>query len=121
MFKTFGQHYLVEYIGCEADRIAFVGPVREALLRAAEESRATILETFFHQFEPKGVSGMLFIAESHFSIHTWPEDGYAAFDVLTCGRMEPEKAVESLRKSLGARDVRCRVVSRGYGPEGGSA
>lgn len=110
----FGRHYLVEFIGCDAGRLATVEVMRPFFLQAARDSGATILGSHFHQFEPQGVSAMIFIAESHFSIHTWPEDGYAAFDVLTCGSMFPEKAIESLRQALLARKAEVSMISRGF-------
>ena len=112
--REFGKHYLVEFTGCDPGKMKFVDDVREALLESARVSGATILGSHFHQFEPHGVTGMVFIAESHFSIHTWPEDGYAAFDILTCGVMDPERAIGSLSKSLEAGKVEIRVFSRGF-------
>jgi S-adenosylmethionine decarboxylase len=72
-----------------------------------------MLGTQFHQFEPHGVSAMVFIAESHFSIHTWPEDGYAACDLLTCGTMFPDRAIEHVRVALCATRVETSILSRG--------
>jgi S-adenosylmethionine decarboxylase len=112
--KSFGQHYLVEYTGCRPQSLQSVKEVEAALLAAAAESQATMIQHGFHQFEPHGVSGYIFIKESHFSIHTWPEDQYAAFDVLTCGEMYPEKAIDALKGSFQAKDVRVRVFQRGF-------
>ncbi len=111
---SFGKHYLVEFIGCPSRRIAYIDDIREVFLEAARLSGATILESYFHQFEPQGVTGMIFIAESHFSIHTWPESGYAAFDILTCGAMAPEKAIDHLKQALQAARVEVRVFTRGF-------
>ncbi len=112
--KELGQHYLVEFLGCDAQVLQYVKDIESAMLIAAEKSRATIVKSHFSQFEPQGVSGFIFIQESHFSIHTWPEYNYAAFDVLTCGEMSPEKAIESLKESLRAREARVRVFTRGF-------
>ncbi len=112
---SFGQHYLVEFIDCPADKLCYVADIERCLLEAARLSGATILESFFHQFEPQGVTGVIFIAESHFSIHTWPESGYAAFDVLTCGHsMIPSKAIEYLKQELQPLRVEERVFTRGF-------
>ena len=73
-----------------------------------------MLDSFFHQFEPCGMSGVIFIAESHFSIHTWPEDGYAGMDILTCGEMYPERSIEFLREAFEAQDVKVDVIPRGF-------
>ena len=112
--KEFGKHYIVEFIGCDAERMKRVPAVKKMLLEAARLSQATVLGSHFHQFRPFGVTGMIFISESHFSIHTWPEDGYAAFDILTCGTMFPQKAIAHLRAELGARSVKTRILSRGF-------
>jgi S-adenosylmethionine decarboxylase len=110
----FGRHYLVEFTGCDPEPLARVEVLRPLFLQAARDSGATILGSHFHQFEPQGVSAMIFIAESHFSIHTWPQDGYAAFDVLTCGTMFPERAIDFLKQGLLARKAEVSVMSRGF-------
>lgn len=112
--RDFGKHYLVEFVGCDPEKIRTVDIVREPFLEAARASGATILNSHFHQFQPHGMSAMIFIAESHFSLHTWPEDGYAAFDVLTCGVMEPERTIEALRIFFGAARTEVRVFTRGF-------
>ncbi|MBZ0167015.1 MAG: adenosylmethionine decarboxylase [Candidatus Omnitrophica bacterium] len=112
--KTFGRHFLVELIGCPEERISYVTDVKPVLLKAAEVSRATVVEHYFKQYEPRGVTGIILIAESHFSVHTWPESGFAAFDVLTCGEMMPEKAIELIAEEFGARDVKQQMIVRGY-------
>jgi S-adenosylmethionine decarboxylase len=111
---AFGKHYLVEFVGCREDRLAYVKDIKGAFLDSARVSGATILRSYFHQFEPRGVTGMIFIAESHFSIHTWPESGYAAFDILTCGVMEPQKAIDHLTQYLQPRHVDVRMLERGF-------
>ncbi|MBF0386730.1 MAG: adenosylmethionine decarboxylase [Candidatus Omnitrophica bacterium] len=111
---SFGKHYLVEFSGCPAEKVSCIADIREPFLEAARLSGATILESFFHQFEPRGVTGMIFIAESHFSLHTWPEAGYVAFDILTCGVMFPERAIEHLKQSFQAAHVDIRVFTRGF-------
>lgn len=114
LHRTFGQHYLVEFIGCPADKISTVAQVRPALLKAAELSEATVVEHCFKQYEPHGVTGVILISESHFSVHTWPEDEFVCFDILTCGEMYPQRAVDYLRQAFAARDVRTQVIARGY-------
>lgn len=111
--KEFGKHYLVEYYGCDIAQIKFVDEVQKVLKQAAIKSQATLLKDFYYQFEPYGVSGIIFIAESHFSIHTWPEDQYAALDILTCGQMYPLRAIEDLKLSLRAERMRMKIIPRG--------
>ena len=112
--REFGKHYLVEFIGCRPEKISYLREVREAFLKAAETSEAKIIDYHFHQFEPYGVSGVILIAWSHFAIHTWPEDRYAAFDVFTCGEMQPEVAIAELEKSFEAEKVSVEIISRGF-------
>lgn len=112
--REFGKHYLVEFIDCQADKLHTVRDVKKPFLTAAKHSQATVLKSFFYQFKPSGVTGIIFIAESHFSIHTWPEDRYVAFDILTCGRMYPQKAISYLRKFFKAKRVNVRVIPRGF-------
>lgn len=112
--KEFGKHYLVEFIGCDAEKIKYVKPVEKVFLCAARKSRAKVVKYFFHQYRPFGVTGVILIKWSHFSLHTWPEDRYVAFDVFTCGEMFPEVAVEVIAEGFSAQRIRKRVVSRGY-------
>jgi len=114
MTREFGKHFLVEFIGCPPDGLKHVDDVRSSFLDAAEKSRAGIIESHFHQFEPYGVSGVILIRWSHFAVHTWPDQGYAAFDVFTCGEMDPEVAIEELRRSFRAGRVEMEVRSRGF-------
>jgi S-adenosylmethionine decarboxylase proenzyme len=109
----FGEHYLVDFHACEPNLLKFVDPIRKIVLRAAKECGATILQNFFHQFEPEGVSGVLTIAESHISIHTWPENGFVAADIFTCGKMQPQIAVDIMSESFRARKVILKRVVRG--------
>lgn len=111
---SFATHYLVELIGCSAEKISYIHDVRDVFLEAARLSGAAILDSSFHQFKPRGVTGMIFIAESHFSIHTWPESGYAAFDILTCGAMFPEKGIDHLKQAWAAARIEVRVFTRGF-------
>ena len=112
--KEFGKHYLIELINCNPEKIKFVKDVKDIFLRAARKSETTMLESFFYQFEPYGMSGVIFIAESHFSIHTWPEDKYAGVDILTCGEMYPERSIEVLKDEFEAGEVRVEIIPRGF-------
>ncbi len=113
---TLGRHLLVEYRGCAAD---LDDPVAmEALLReAAAAARATVLGAQLHRFRPHGVSGVLLIAESHLSVHTWPEAGYAAMDFYTCGACDPMLAHEVIVRGLRPASTETLLVTRGT-PEG---
>jgi S-adenosylmethionine decarboxylase proenzyme len=103
--NALGKHLLLELKGCNKEVLNDIGFLRQALLAAASEAGATILGESFHQFNPQGVSGAVIIAESHLCIHTWPEYGYAAADIFTCGSsVRPEKAAEVLVGKLGSKD-----------------
>ncbi len=111
----FGKHYLIDLRDCDPEIIKSVGPTREIVLRAAKECGATILDDYFHQFEPIGVSGVVLIAESHISVHTWPENGFAAADIFTCGEMKPQVAIDIMREGFRAKEttMKVKVVVRG--------
>lgn len=83
--KTLGRHVLVEFYGCEAEILNDVIMVEKYMVEAAKAADATVINATFHHFSPFGVSGVVVIEESHLAIHTWPEYGYAAVDVFTCG------------------------------------
>ncbi|SDG06462.1 S-adenosylmethionine decarboxylase [Limimonas halophila] len=94
-----GRHLIIDV--WDAHGIDDVDHVRTTLERAAREAGATLLHTHFHHFTPNGgVTGVAVLAESHISIHSWPERGYAALDVFMCGDSEPERAVEVLREAF---------------------
>jgi S-adenosylmethionine decarboxylase len=101
-----GRQLTIEYYDCGADLLLEVSSIENALLKAAEDSGATIISSSFHQFEPQGVSGVVIIAESHFTIHAWPEHDYAAVDIFTCGdSIDLELAIDSMKASFGAGNV----------------
>ena len=113
-FQEFGKHYLVELIGCDASKISTVAAVEQAMLRAAKESNTTVLSHAFHQFTPHGATGYLFIAESHFAVHTWPESNYVALDIFTCGQqMDAPRAIEVMKAEFAAAEARTQIISRG--------
>ena len=115
MKSDFGKHYLIDLRDCDPEIIKSVDPTREIVLRAAKECGATILDNYFHQFQPMGVSGVVLIAESHISVHTWPESGFAAVDIFTCGEMKPQVAIDIMREGFRAKaaSMSMKVVVRG--------
>jgi S-adenosylmethionine decarboxylase proenzyme len=84
--------------------------------RAALAAQTTLVQSVFHRFSPQGVSGVVVVEESHLSIHTWPEYGYAAVDFFTCGEGLPESAHAVLREGLGAERSEVMKVERGLPP-----
>ncbi len=114
MGNALGRHILLELSGCSYALLNDVEYIRESLLTAAEKAKVTIISDSFNTFNPHGVSGMVIIAESHISIHTWPEYGYAAIDIFTCGDTAlPERAVEYLIEAFKPEEYRTYVVKRG--------
>lgn len=82
---TTSHHYLIELWDVDSEILNDKEKIETMLIRSIKNSGATYINHYFHQFSPQGVSGVVVIAESHLSIHTWPEHGYAALDVFTCG------------------------------------
>ncbi len=101
-----GRQLTIEYYECGKAALLTKENVENALLTAAKESGATIINSSFHEFEPQGVSGVVIIAESHFTVHAWPEHDYAAVDIFTCGdNIDLEVAVNSMKASFDADNV----------------
>jgi len=112
--NVLGKHLLLELQDCDKEVLNDLGFLRSTLVAAATDCGATVLGDSFHPFQPQGVSGVVVIAESHLSIHTWPEHGYAAVDIFTCGTsVQPEKAAETLIEKLGAKNHSVVEVKRG--------
>ncbi|TAM73683.1 S-adenosylmethionine decarboxylase proenzyme [bacterium] len=112
--EELGTHIVCELSGCNGALLTDVECVRDIMVCAAHEARAEVMEVAFHRFMPQGVSGVVVIAESHLSIHTWPETGYAAVDIYTCGtNTQPWKALEHIARSFEAATMRTTEVKRG--------
>ena len=117
--KRLGRHILAEFSGCDRNLLNDLQTIESILKEAARQSRATIVDTVFHRYNPHGVSGVVVIAESHISIHTWPEYGYAAADFFTCGdQVDPWKACQYLQEKLHSQDMSTREIQRGIPGEG---
>lgn len=117
---TQGQHLLVEFWECDLSTLNNLGYLEVQLRKAAEAAKTTVVEISLHQFAPTGVSGVVIISESHLSIHTWPETGYAAVDFYTCGEGDPWKAFDVLQESLNSGYAEIVLVKRGRGKESSS-
>lgn len=111
---TRSTHLLVELWDANRAKLDSVTEARKILHEAARRARVTVLHSAFHRFNPVGVSGVVVIAESHITIHTWPEAGYAAADIFTCGdEAMPDLAAQHLAQGLEARRVEITRVTRG--------
>jgi S-adenosylmethionine decarboxylase proenzyme len=115
--KATGQHLLVEYHNCDCAVLDDRSTIEQLMKTAAKAAGAGIVDTVFHTFSPQGISGVVVIEESHLSIHTWPEYGYAAVDFFTCGECVPDQAYEVLKKGLKATRCEKMLVQRGHLPE----
>ncbi|KAF0145738.1 MAG: S-adenosylmethionine decarboxylase [Nitrospirae bacterium] len=109
-----GKHLLVELKDCNPEILKNLDKVKNAMVSAAKKARATIIDVSFHEFSPFGISGMVVIAESHLSIHTWPEYGYAAVDIFTCGDIiKPEAAAQFLIEKFRCKNPSVVEMKRG--------
>jgi|WetSurMetagenome_2_1015567.scaffolds.fasta_scaffold100568_2 S-adenosylmethionine decarboxylase proenzyme len=112
--KILGRHLLAELADCNSGALNNLPELEKIMVEAARHSGATVVNSVFHHYNPQGLSGIVVIAESHISIHTWPEYGYAAVDCFTCGSsVNPWKALEHLKNALGCKTVQVKDLSRG--------
>lgn len=109
-----GRHLLAEFYDCNPNILNNLQLVEEAMNGAAVACGATVVDTKFHHFSPYGVSGAVIISESHLAIHTWPEYGYAAVDLFTCGTAcDPRVAYTYLQEKFASGSAFCSELKRG--------
>ena len=107
------KHLLLELYGCDYEKLNDESFLRCSLNRAAKLAKATVLNLISNKFEPQGVTAIALLAESHISIHTWPESNYSAVDIFTCGQnMLPELASKYLIEALKAEEHSLRIIER---------
>ena len=107
------KHLLLELYRCNYEKLNDESFLRCTLNKAAKLAKATVLNLISNKFEPQGVTAIALLAESHISIHTWPESQYTAVDIFTCGQnMLPELASQYLIKSLRAQEHSLRIIER---------
>jgi len=112
--SSLGRHILVEYYDCDSEILNDVITIEKAMVQAAKEAEATIINSTFHHFSPFGVSGVVVIEESHLAVHTWPEYGYAAVDIFTCGdTVNPWVSYNYLLKAFKAENGSSLEMLRG--------
>lgn len=112
--EALGRQILVELYDCDGGRLNDLEFIESTLLNATRASNATIVSHDFHKFSPYGVSGVVVIAESHVTIHTWPEYNYAAVDIFTCGEtIDPWVIQESLKVEFASGNVSSMEMKRG--------
>jgi len=113
MSTALGNHILVEFMNCDPHIMNDVVAIERDMVGAAQKAGATVINSTFHHFSPYGVSGVVVIQESHLAIHTWPEYGYAAVDLFTCGEMNAWISFDHLKECFGAKSYSAIELKRG--------
>ena len=116
--NALGTHVMLELRDCNPQLLDDLAYIKDVMISAANGVGAQILGESFHQFYPQGVTGIVAIAESHLCIHTWPEYGYAAADIFTCGTsIKPQEAAQFISDQLESREPSIVEVKRGISPQ----
>lgn len=108
-----GIHIVAELYGIKREILNSPEFLRKTILHACKKAKASVIDDIFHKFSPCGVTGIVAIAESHISIHTWPEHSYAAVDVFSCRKVNPEVIIKSIIKSLKPENFELKKIGRG--------
>ena len=115
--EQMGTHLVVDAWQAPTELLNDPEAIREALLKAIDAGKATLIDLCVHQFSPHGVTATATLAESHIAIHTWPEHGYFAADLFFCGAGQPKLAMKILQTALQAKEIKTREFYRGIFPE----
>jgi S-adenosylmethionine decarboxylase proenzyme len=108
-----GKHIIIDAFECDSSLLNNMTYLEQLLAKVAQDAGMEVLYSYFHQFNPQGITGMLILSTSHISIHTWPEEGYASIDFYTCGEQDSMDQVESLVKGLSSKRAMIYSISRG--------
>ena len=112
--EVLGVHHIAELCGCNVDLLNDSEFISTSLRQAVEHANATLLEEIKYEFTPQGITAVCLLSESHISIHTWPEKGYAAVDIFTCGsHTMPERACRFMADALESVEPKFTVLKRG--------
>ena len=115
-YRSCGTHLIADLYDIDSEKLSDLVVIEDLLKRSALAAGAHIVYSHFHPFGPgQGITGVVLLAESHISIHTWPETGFAAVDVFMCGGAEPRRALELIRQALAPASVKVHEVVRGDG------
>ncbi|KHD29255.1 hypothetical protein LH67_04155 [Xenorhabdus nematophila] len=110
-----GTHIIVDMKDCDAEILKSVSDIENIMLDVAQKFGLNVVTHNFHQFKPWGVSGALILAESHFTIHTWPEYHYAALDLFVCNEFKHQEAfITELHMQLNAQEYEYKILQRGF-------
>lgn len=119
-YQPAGAHLLADLYGITPDKLTDADIIETLLRNSAQAAGAVILHSHFHTFGPgQGVTGVVLLAESHISIHTWPEFGFAAADIFMCGNSAPQRALEVIQTALQASSSSVQTIERGRAAHAG--
>jgi len=111
--KTKSKHFVAEFWGVNPEKLNDIAKIKNDMENAVTKAKGHILNSFGHKFSPQGVSVVITISESHLSIHTFPEVGYCAMDIYTCGKTCPDKAINYLIKKFSPKKSNVIEITRG--------
>lgn len=111
---TLGHHLIADFFGCDQELLDSHDLLEMHLEEAVVAMGASIVGRASKRFSPSGVTIVLALSESHISIHTWPENSYAAIDIFTCGKIEPNVALQILVSKLKPRNLNTKKLTRGF-------
>ncbi|WP_025028186.1 adenosylmethionine decarboxylase [Caldalkalibacillus mannanilyticus] len=115
-YSTFGRHIAIDTWGVDFNLLNSAEKLQHHMIEAAEACGATVLSVQAKQFDPQGATVLVLLSESHLSIHTYPEKGFAALDCYTCGEtVDPEVAIDFMVKVLQPKKAYARKIIRGVG------
>lgn len=113
-FHAHGQHVILDIYHVSAEALSDPSAIENIMLAVARSLNATILQSHLHHFgDESGVTGVLLLAESHMSIHTWPEAGFAAIDIFMCGKVNMEGAIQAFLTAFSTTEYNVQVIQRG--------
>ena len=109
-----GKHYLIDFYDVEWCKLVDCNEIKEVFLEGVKKAGATYLNSYFHEFgQGYGITGIMALSESHISIHTWPENGYASIDIYMCGNSDPEKCLDVLYDYFKPKFSNIQSIERG--------
>lgn len=114
MSNILGVHYVIDLYGCDADKLKSVLKIKKIMNKAGIVGSFNIVKKCFHKFKPYGVSGVMILKESHFTIHTWPEYNYAAVDIFLCDiELNIDNVIKYLSEQFSTNDYLVKKIDRG--------
>lgn len=117
MTNVLGVHYLIDFYNCDSNYLTSVTKIKKVMIEISKLEKFNVVKSCFHQFKPYGVSGVLVLKESHFTIHTWPEYRYAAIDIFLCDiNINVENGLKFLCDVFSTNDYKMRIINRGVIP-----